>query len=149
MTEIKRSSGESVGTEKNKSVEELVDSDKSYQAGTNVGLVSGAKIVDNLKKNSDMDPEKYRKRRGSGVRRHGIDAYTVIIIAKYLAQDGHVKTKTKEKLANAEDHKMCSRDSDYDDDYQEKTDSRANPKLTGRGESTEGDNAFYLFDNKR
>ncbi|KAG2341975.1 hypothetical protein BDR05DRAFT_887099, partial [Suillus weaverae] len=33
-------------------------SDKSYQAGTGVGLVSSAKIVDILKKNPDMDPEK-------------------------------------------------------------------------------------------
>lgn len=87
-------------------MKELVASDKSYQAGTKVGLVSGAKIVDILKKNSDMDLEKYRKRyvgipvsqsvsltesharRGSGVRRHRIDAYTVII-TKHLAQDGH------------------------------------------------------------
>ncbi|KAG1747576.1 hypothetical protein EDB19DRAFT_1893907 [Suillus lakei] len=38
-------------------LEPWLASDKSHQAGTGVGLVSGAKIVDILKKNPDMDPE--------------------------------------------------------------------------------------------
>ncbi|KAG1779626.1 hypothetical protein EV702DRAFT_1043551 [Suillus placidus] len=52
-------------------LEPWLASDKSYQAGTGVGLVSSAKIVDILKKNPDMDPEKYEE-----------------------------ETKTKEELAN-------------------------------------------------
>ncbi|KAG1793430.1 uncharacterized protein HD556DRAFT_1536479 [Suillus plorans] len=94
MTEnilIRRTSGES-----NDTVEELVASDKSYQAGTKVGLVSGAKIVDILKKNSDMDLEKYRK------------IYVGIPVSQSVSlTESHARRGIwcKEKLANTEDHK--------------------------------------------
>ncbi|KAG1742764.1 uncharacterized protein EDB91DRAFT_1247570 [Suillus paluster] len=68
-------------------LEPWLASDKSHQAGTGVGLVIGAKIVDILKKNPDMDPEKYE----------GVVGYN----SRHLVQEDHLKeTKTKEELAN-------------------------------------------------
>lgn len=46
----------------NMSVDELekwLDNPQSKKAGTGVGIESGHKIVDILKKNPDKDPEKY------------------------------------------------------------------------------------------
>ncbi|KAG2122578.1 hypothetical protein DEU56DRAFT_917751 [Suillus clintonianus] len=76
-------------------LEPWLASDKSHQAGTGVGLVSGAKIVDILKKNPDMDPGKYEEGDLDHMRK--VVGYN----SRHLVQEDHLKeTKTKEELAN-------------------------------------------------
>ncbi|KAH7915738.1 hypothetical protein BJ138DRAFT_1141177 [Hygrophoropsis aurantiaca] len=70
-------------------------SDKSHEAGTGVGLQSGKKIVEILKKNPDKDPSAYEQKDLDHM--HKVVGY----INRHLAQEGHLKeTKTKQELAN-------------------------------------------------
>ncbi|KIJ66506.1 hypothetical protein HYDPIDRAFT_109548 [Hydnomerulius pinastri MD-312] len=83
----------------NMTMEELeswLKSEQSHKAGTGVGLESGAKIVEILRKNPDMDPEKYEEADLNHMRK--VVGYN----SRHLSQEDHLKeTKTREQLANA------------------------------------------------
>ncbi|EGO19136.1 hypothetical protein SERLADRAFT_403443 [Serpula lacrymans var. lacrymans S7.9] len=80
----------------NMSLDELepwLESDQSHQAGTGVGLESGHKIVEILKKNPDKDPDEYEEKDLDHMRK--VVGYN----SRHLAQEDHLKeTKTKEEL---------------------------------------------------
>ncbi|TFY59000.1 hypothetical protein EVJ58_g6056 [Rhodofomes roseus] len=82
----------------NMSVDELqqwLDDPKSTKAGTGVGIESGHKIIEILKKNPDKDPEKYDDEDIEHMRK------VVSYSARHLAQEDKLKeTKTKEELEN-------------------------------------------------
>ncbi|GJE89692.1 hypothetical protein PsYK624_057980 [Phanerochaete sordida] len=82
----------------NMSVDELqqwLDDPKSKNAGTGVGIESGHKIVEILKKNPDKDPEKYDDEDIEHMRK------VVSYDKRHMAQEDHLKeTKTKEELGN-------------------------------------------------
>ncbi|KZT63950.1 hypothetical protein DAEQUDRAFT_699541 [Daedalea quercina L-15889] len=82
----------------NMTAEELqqwLDDPKSTKAGTGVGLESGHKIIEILKKNPDKDPEKYDDEDIEHMRK------VVSYNARHLAQEDKLKeTKTKEELEN-------------------------------------------------
>lgn len=83
----------------NMSAEELqawLDDPKSEKAGTGVGLESGHKSIEILKKNPDKDPEKYDEEDINHMRK------VVGYINRHVAQEDHLKeTKTKTELENA------------------------------------------------
>ncbi|PCH34454.1 hypothetical protein WOLCODRAFT_95462 [Wolfiporia cocos MD-104 SS10] len=82
----------------NMSAEELqawLDNPKSEKAGTGVGIESGHKIIEILKKNPDKDPEKYDEEDIDHMRK--VVGYN----SRHIAQEDHLKeTKTREELAN-------------------------------------------------
>ncbi|KAI0830866.1 hypothetical protein BC628DRAFT_909465 [Trametes gibbosa] len=105
--------------EVNMTVEELekwLEDPKSTKAGTGVGIESGHKIIEILRKNPDKDPEKYDEASVSSDQLYwnrGIDLVwcgqddivhmrKVVSYAKrHLAQEDHLKhTKTREELEN-------------------------------------------------
>ncbi|EPS99400.1 hypothetical protein FOMPIDRAFT_1050677 [Fomitopsis schrenkii] len=72
-----------------------LDDPQSTKAGTGVGLESGHKIIEILKKNPDKDPEKYDEEDLEHMRK------VVSYNARHLAQEDKLKeTKTKEELEN-------------------------------------------------
>ena len=76
-------------------LEEWLESNKSHQAGTGVGLDSGHKIVAILKKNPTKDPEKYDEEDLVHMRK--VVGYN----SRHLAQEDKLKDrKTKEELAD-------------------------------------------------
>ncbi|KAH9947091.1 hypothetical protein B0H21DRAFT_660186, partial [Amylocystis lapponica] len=80
----------------NMSVEELeawLADPQSAKAGTGVGVESGHKIVEILKKNPTKDPEKYDEEDIEHMRK--VVGYN----SRHMAQEDHLKdTKTKEEL---------------------------------------------------
>ncbi|KAG1813946.1 uncharacterized protein BJ212DRAFT_1241414, partial [Suillus subaureus] len=96
----------------NMTVERWLVSDKSYQAGTGIGLVSGAKIMDVPKKKYPvMVPEKYEEYVVPHFPIRDLDRVMVIgnhmrkvrrARARHLAQEDHhlKETKITEELAN-------------------------------------------------
>ncbi|KAI0652647.1 hypothetical protein C8Q79DRAFT_899886 [Trametes meyenii] len=90
---------EEFNTEVNMSAEELekwLEDPKSAQAGTGVGVESGDKIVEILRKNPSKDPEKYDDEDIEHMRK--VVGYT----KRHLAQEEHLKdTKTPEELEDA------------------------------------------------
>ncbi|KAM5539902.1 hypothetical protein V8D89_006405 [Ganoderma adspersum] len=85
--------------EVNMTAEELeawLEDPKSEEAGTGVGIESGHKIVEILKKNPAKDPEKYDEEDLEHMRK--VVGYN----KRHLAQEDHLKeTKTREELENA------------------------------------------------
>ncbi|KAI0756172.1 hypothetical protein C8Q80DRAFT_13675 [Daedaleopsis nitida] len=85
--------------EVNMSVEELeqwLEDPKSRKAGTGVGIESGHKIIEILRKNPTKDPEKYDEEDLEHMRK--VVGYT----NRHLAQEDHLKNdKTPEELENA------------------------------------------------
>ncbi|EIW63840.1 uncharacterized protein TRAVEDRAFT_112057 [Trametes versicolor FP-101664 SS1] len=83
----------------NMTVEELekwLEDPKSTKAGTGVGIESGHKIIEILRKNPDKDPEKYDEDDIAHMRK--VASY----IKRHLAQEDHLKDiKTREELENA------------------------------------------------
>ncbi|KAI1791005.1 hypothetical protein LXA43DRAFT_459338 [Ganoderma leucocontextum] len=82
--------------EVNMTAEELeawLEDPKSATAGTGVGVESGHKIVEILKKNPTKDPEKYGEEDLAHMRK--VVGYN----KRHLAQEDHLKeTKTREEL---------------------------------------------------
>lgn len=82
----------------NMTVEELqawLDDPQSKKAGTGVGLESGHKIIEILKKNPTKDPEKYDDEDIEHMRK------VVSYDKRHIAQEAHMKeTKTREELEN-------------------------------------------------
>ncbi|OJT05960.1 hypothetical protein TRAPUB_3147 [Trametes pubescens] len=82
----------------NMTVEELekwLEDPKSTKAGTGVGIESGHKIIEILRKNPDKDPEKYDEDDIAHMRK--VASYA----KRHLAQEDHLKdTKTREELEN-------------------------------------------------
>ncbi|CCM02262.1 uncharacterized protein FIBRA_04345 [Fibroporia radiculosa] len=73
-----------------------LDDPKSKKAGTGVGIESGHKIVEILKKNPEKDPEQYDEEDIEHMRK--VVAYS----SRHLAQEDHLKeTKTKTELEDA------------------------------------------------
>ncbi|KAI0778941.1 hypothetical protein BD413DRAFT_466793 [Trametes elegans] len=74
-------------------LERWLEDPKSMKAGTGVGIESGHKIVEILRKNPDGDPEKYGDEDVEHMRK------VVSYAKRHLAQEGHLKdTKTREEL---------------------------------------------------
>ncbi|KAH9854361.1 hypothetical protein C2E23DRAFT_726626 [Lenzites betulinus] len=82
----------------NMTVEELerwLEDPQSTKAGTGVGIESGNKIIEILRKNPDKDPEKYDEDDIEHMRK------VVSYAKRHLAQEDHLKeTKTREELEN-------------------------------------------------
>ncbi|KAI8981310.1 hypothetical protein BD414DRAFT_420212 [Trametes punicea] len=76
-------------------LEQWLEDPKSSKAGTGVGVESGHKIVEILRKNPEKDPEKYDDEDIEHMRR------VVSYAKRHLAQEEHLKdTKTREELEN-------------------------------------------------
>ncbi|KAI0640215.1 hypothetical protein C8Q77DRAFT_1043734 [Trametes polyzona] len=76
-------------------LEKWLEDPKSAKAGTGVGIESGHKIVEILRKNPDRDPEKYDEEDIAHMRK------VVSYAKRHLAQEDHLKdTKTREELEN-------------------------------------------------
>ncbi|KAH9926400.1 uncharacterized protein B0H18DRAFT_1005911 [Fomitopsis serialis] len=74
-------------------LQQWLDDPKSAKAGTGVGLESGHKIIEILKKNPEKDPEKYDDVR--------LPVLVSVYTARHLAQEDKLKdTKTTEELEN-------------------------------------------------
>ncbi|KAH8094690.1 hypothetical protein BXZ70DRAFT_353789 [Cristinia sonorae] len=74
-------------------LENWLDNPKSKEAGTGVGIESGHKIVEILKKNPEKDPEKYDEEDITHMRK------VVNYDKRHLAQEDKLKdTKTREEL---------------------------------------------------
>ncbi|KAH9885445.1 hypothetical protein C8Q73DRAFT_717886 [Cubamyces lactineus] len=84
--------------EVNMSVDELekwLEDPKSTKAGTGVGIESGHKIIEVLRKNPEKDPEKYDEEDIAHMRK------VVSYAKRHLAQEDHLKdTKTRAELEN-------------------------------------------------
>ncbi|KAI0040022.1 hypothetical protein FA95DRAFT_1503439 [Auriscalpium vulgare] len=74
-------------------IEKWLDSPESSKAGTGVGLESGRRIVEILRKNPQKDPGGYEEEDMQHIRK--VVAYN----SRHLAQEDHLKdTKTTEEL---------------------------------------------------
>ncbi|KAI0327653.1 hypothetical protein GY45DRAFT_1094991 [Cubamyces sp. BRFM 1775] len=76
-------------------LEKWLEDPKSTKAGTGVGIESGHKIIEILRKNPEKDPEKYDEDDIAHMRK------VVSYAKRHLAQEDHLKdTKTRTELEN-------------------------------------------------